>query len=77
MDSASDAGQAEVENLYLAVTGQEDVVGLQVAMDDALLMRGRKASRDELPISQALRMGKRSLLSRSPSVSPASNSITT
>jgi len=38
-------GQSEVENLYPTVPGDEDVVGLQIAMDDALVVRcGQTAS---------------------------------
>jgi len=32
-------GQSEVENLYPTVLGDEDVVGLQIAMDDAFVVR--------------------------------------
>ena len=39
-------GQAEVEDLGAAVGGDEDVVGLQVAVDDALGVRGGQALRD-------------------------------
>ena len=38
--------QAEVENLDLAVLEQEDVLGLQVAMDEALVVRGGEPARD-------------------------------
>ena len=40
------AGQAEVEDLDAAVAGQEDVLGLQVAVDDAFLVRGGQAEGD-------------------------------
>jgi hypothetical protein len=36
-------GEAEVENLYLAIARQHDVRGLQVAVDDAGMMRGGEA----------------------------------
>ena len=39
-------GQAEVQNLDAAVGGDEEVLRLQVAMDDALLVRRRQAVRD-------------------------------
>ncbi len=39
-------GQPEVEDLGAAVGRHEDVVGLQVAVDDALRVRGRQALRD-------------------------------
>ena len=38
--------QAEVEDLDPAVAGEEHVLGLQVAVDDALLVRGGEAARD-------------------------------
>ena len=40
------AGQAEVEDLDQAAVGQHDVGGLQVAMEDAELVRGGKAVGD-------------------------------
>ena len=39
-------GEAEVEDLDASVFGDEDVLGLQVAVDDALLVRGRQALGD-------------------------------
>ena len=39
-------GEAEVEDLHAAVVGDEDVLGLQVAVHDALLVRRREAVRD-------------------------------
>ena len=39
-------GQSEVENLHPVVVGDEQVLGLQVAMDDALLVGGRQSVRD-------------------------------
>ena len=39
-------GEAEVEDLHAAVVGHEDVLGLQVPVDDALLVRGREAVGD-------------------------------
>ena len=38
--------QTEVENLHALVARDEDVLRLQVAMDDALLVRGREAVGD-------------------------------
>ena len=40
------ASQAEVEDLDLAVIGQEHVLGLEIAMDDALVVRRAKAASD-------------------------------
>jgi hypothetical protein len=37
------AGETEVEDLHVPVARDEHVLGLQVAMDDALRMRGREA----------------------------------
>ncbi len=42
-DCGRDFGQAEIENLGVAALGDEDVGGLDVAMDDALGMRGIEA----------------------------------
>ena len=39
-------GQAEVEDLDAAVLRDEEVLGLQVPVDDAFLVRGREAMRD-------------------------------
>ena len=43
---ASELGEAEVEDLDAAVARDEEVLGLQVAVDDALLVRGGQAVRD-------------------------------
>ena len=40
------ARQAEVEDLHLAVAGQEEVVGLEVAVHDAAGVRGGEPGRD-------------------------------
>ena len=39
-------GEAEVEDLHAAVVGDEDVLGLQVPVDDPLLVRRREAADD-------------------------------
>ena len=39
-------GDAEVEDLHAPVAREEDVLRLQIAMDDALLVRGGEALRD-------------------------------
>ena len=36
--------EPEVENLYLTVTGDKDVVGLEIAMNDAAIVRGGQAA---------------------------------
>ena len=69
--------QAEVEDLHAPVRRDEHVVRLQVAMDDALLVRGgearaRSARRSRAPCAP----GCGPLLSRSRSVSPSSSSMT-
>ena len=48
-------GQAEVEDLDVAVVRHEDVLGLQVPVDDALAVRGGEALRDlERPVDRLL-----------------------
>ena len=50
------AREAEVEDLHAAVAGEEDVLGLEVAVDDALLVRGGEAvRRSAIAHSAALR----------------------
>jgi hypothetical protein len=44
---AQQLGQTEVENLDAAVAGDEEVLGFEVAVDDALLVGGGQA-RDHL-----------------------------
>ena len=44
--AAEQFGQAEVQNLHAAVVGDEDVLGFQIAMDDALVVRGRETVGD-------------------------------
>ena len=69
--------QAEVEDLHPAVGGDEEILGLQIAVNDPLLVRGGEAVRDadgvvhgaagrELPSARTAR-----------SVSPSSSSCTT
>ncbi len=38
--------QAEIENLYAAVACDQDVIGLQIAMQDSRHVRGRESIRD-------------------------------
>ena len=45
-DCAGDLGEAEVEDLHRAVGMDEDVLGLEVAVDDAARVRGGEAARD-------------------------------
>lgn len=40
------AGEAEVQDLHVAIGRDEDVLGLEVAMDDAALVSGRKTAGD-------------------------------
>ena len=42
----AELGQAEVEHLRVLALGHEDVRGLDVAVDDAALMRGVEGVRD-------------------------------
>ena len=75
--SAATRGEAEVEDLDAAVGGEEDVLRLQVAMDDALLVRRGEAARDLDGDLDRLADGQRAALQRSRSVSPSSSSDTT
>ena len=54
-------GQAEVEDLCAAVVRDEDVLRLQVAMDDAFVMRRRKAACDLDGDVDGTSRGRRSL----------------
>jgi hypothetical protein len=51
-------GQAKIENLRAVVARDEDVVGLQVAMDDSLFVRGRKSFGDFQGVLGGLRRRK-------------------
>ena len=46
LEDGAELGQAEVEDLHPAVPGEEEVLGLQVAVNDALLVRRGEAARD-------------------------------
>ncbi len=75
---AGDLGEAEIENLDAAVRGDEDVLGLQVAVDDALCRgrrrgRARSESRSRAPFGGAIEPTR----SRSRRVSPSRSSVTT
>ena len=61
--------QAEVEDLHVAVGGDEDVLRLQIAMDDAALVRGGEPLGDLRALNSiALRTGSAPAASRSRSV---------
>ena len=71
-------GEAEVEDLDAAVLRDEEVLGLQVPVDDALLVRGRQAVGDLEGVVHGL--ARRELAARQSaarSVSPSSSSGTT
>ena len=70
-------GEAEVEDLGAAVGGDEDVLRLQVAVDDALLVRGRQALRDLARQVGGRPRRERPALRAARSVSPSSSSDTT
>src|SRR5262249_7207705 len=53
------ARETKVQDLDPPVPGQEDVVGLQVAMDDALVVRGSETERDVLRAFQGAPQRKR------------------
>ena len=55
------AGQAEVQDLHPAVVGQEDVLGLEVAVDDALVVGGGQAAGDLAAVLGGLARGQRAL----------------
>ena len=68
-------GQAEVEDLHAAVVGDEEVLGLEVAMDDAVVVRGGEAVGDLDGVVDGLAHRQRDRRSsRSRSVSPSSSS---
>ena len=52
-------GESEIQNLHAAVGRHEHVVGLQVAVDDALLMCRRQASRHLNRVLDGLADGQR------------------
>ena len=52
-------GETEVENLYAAFAGDEDVVGLQVAMGDVFAVRGGQAVRGLDAVVDGLAMRER------------------
>jgi hypothetical protein len=43
-------GQAKIQNFYVAVAGDENIFGLQVAMDDSFVVRGGQAFGDLLRV---------------------------
>src|SRR6266702_3806975 len=55
-------GEAEIEDLDLARDGDEDVLGLQVAVDDALVVRGGEAAGDLDGEADRLSYGQRAPL---------------
>ena len=69
--------QAEVEHLHGAVVAHLDVGGLQIAMDDALLVRGFERFCDLLRDRERLVERNRVLCAiRSASVGPSTSSMT-
>ena len=52
-------GETEVEDLHAAFAGDEDVVGLQVAMRDVFAVRGRQAVRGLDGVVDGLAMRER------------------
>ena len=71
-----DPREAEVEDLDPAVAGEEDVLRLEVAVDDALGVRRRQAVREGGPDLDGLAQGRAPLLRRRRDVSPSSSSMT-
>ena len=69
-------GKAEVEDLDVPVLRDEDVLGLQVPMDDAFLVRRGKALRDLEGVVDGLASAAAARSSFSRSVSPSRSSMT-
>ena len=61
---SAELGEAEVENLDAAVAGDEEVLGLQVAVDDALLVRRGQAAGDLDRVVDRLARGQRAARER-------------
>ena len=59
-------GEAEVEDLHAAVGGDEDVVGLQVAVHDAAGVRGAEPGGDLEPVADHVALGKRAAFEPDP-----------
>ena len=57
-------GQTEVQNLDVAVAGDEDVLGFDVAMDDALVVRSGQTAGDLTRVRQGGAPGQRAALHR-------------
>src|SRR5215469_12542409 len=55
-------GESEVENLDAAGFGHEEVLGLEVAMDDAVIMRGRQSMSDLYRVIDGFASGQRAAL---------------
>ena len=60
----AELGQAEIEDLDQAVGGDEDVLGLQVAVDDAAAVRRGQAAGDLLRVRQGLAQRQRAAAER-------------
>jgi hypothetical protein len=71
-----DLGQAEIQNLDAAVFGEEQVLGLDVAVGDSLAVGRRQPAAVWRAISTALDTGSLPSLSRSLSDWPSSSSDT-
>jgi hypothetical protein len=56
------SNQPEVRHLHPAVVGDKDVLGLDVAVHEAGVVRGRQRRQDRLQQRQRVRRGKRSLV---------------
>ena len=52
-------GQSEVQHLDPALVGEEDVLGLEVAVDDPFLVRGREGVADLEPVVHGLARRRR------------------
>jgi hypothetical protein len=52
-------GQAEVENLYVAVASDENIFRLEIAMENAVIVGGGKSANDLQRIVDRLAHGQR------------------
>ena len=68
--------QPKIENLYVAVGGDKQILRLEIAMNDSFSMSSRQAAGDLLGVPIAVPTGSAPRRNRSPSVLPSSNSLT-
>ena len=59
--ASAELGQAEVEDLHQPVGGDEQVLGLEIAVHDAAAVRRRQAAGDLLGVGQRLAQRQRAV----------------